>query len=58
MTSTYTISVDALTATDAPDIASRRARDDGYRVLAVIRVHAIGPQPSRRWSVELSVVKA
>jgi hypothetical protein len=53
---TYT--VEALTPDDAVDIAKRRARDEGLRILTVSRVVAVDP-PSRtertRWLVSLSV---
>lgn len=58
MTSTYSLTVEATGSTDAADIAKRRARDDGFRVRTVARVHPIDtPDPKRRtrWAVELAV---
>lgn len=59
-TSTYSIVVEASGSTDAADIAKRRARDDGFRVRTLSRVHPIDtPDPKRRtrWAVELAVVR-
>lgn len=61
MTSTYSLTVEAIGSTDAADIAKRRAREDGYRVRTVASIHPIDvPDPSRRtrWAVTLAVVKA
>lgn len=56
MTSTYSVQVQALNAEDAADIAKRRARDDGFQVVTVKRVHQIGmPMTIRSWAVELAV---
>ena len=57
MTSTYSVQVQALNADDAADIAKRRARDDGWTVVTVRRVHAIGvPAVTiRMFAVELAV---
>jgi hypothetical protein len=58
MTSTYSVTVEALGSTDAADVAKRRAREDGFRVRTVARIHPIdAPDPGRRtrWAVELAV---
>lgn len=62
MTSTYTVTVVALTERDAGDIARRRAAEDGYRAVRVESVSNVGA-PSRMnamraWAVSLAVVKA
>lgn len=60
MTSEYHVTVQAFGSTDAADIAKRRARDDGFRVRTVSRIHPVDePAKGRmtRWAVTLAVVK-
>ena len=58
MKTTYAITVHALTALDAIDIAKRRARDDGYAPDGTSKPPLrIGPPGPPRWAVELFVVK-
>lgn len=42
---------------DAEDIAKRRAWDDGYKALLVVRSHRVGLPTSTTWAVELVVEK-
>ncbi len=54
---TYEIRVDATTPKDAEDIARRRAREDGYDTLQVVKSHPL-PMPFKdRWVVTLEVAK-
>lgn len=58
MTSTYSLTVIALTRQDAEDIARRRAREDGYRGMHRARVTNVDkPVEGKRtrWAVELPV---
>lgn len=55
MNGVYRVTVDAATDLDAMDIAERRAREDGWRVLTIdtCKRDALG-----RWAVALRVVRA
>lgn len=52
MTGGYIMTVSAETAEDATDIVKRRARDDGFRIVTVKRVHLTN---HGKWTVELAI---
>lgn len=55
MTSLYAVTVDADNGKDAEDIARRRAREDGFTVVQLVRAFRSAPLAGRRWTVELAV---